>query len=171
MCNINLRKALLGRCTLLSGGVGYLAGWTINKCDRFLHPVKSALGKPPLVNPLHGVICGIAFAIIDRLSEYFIQRYFPENIKNKPITHALRVIVSISLAALAISTALSISASMAAVLIATNILATTLLFSITDYYSKLAYKGGALPAADKKPDAPKPRSSDILESHPRVAVR
>lgn len=153
---------------VFSAGVGFLAGRTINMCDRFLHPVKSALGKPPLVNPLHGAMCGVAFALVDRVAFVVLKRYIPDH-ANKPITHAARIVVAITLSTIISSAILPVSVSMAAVLLSTNVLATTLLVSITDNYTRLVYKGGG--EAKKKQEAAPPHTSlrgpDSLPARPK----
>lgn len=153
------QSAALSMHALFSGGVGFLAGRTINMCDRWLHPVKNALGKPPIVNPLHGAICGITFALVDRVAYVVLKKYLPNQADN-PIAHAARVIVSITLATIATSAVLPISISMAAVLLTTNVLATTLLVSIATYYTKLVYQRKAAPAQEKKPQEVPDHSSD-----------
>lgn len=153
---------------VFSGGVGLLAGRTINMCDRWLHPVKSALGKPPLVNPLHGAMCGVTFALVDRVALHVLKRYIP-NHADKPITHAARIVVSITLSTILSSAMLPVSVSMAAVLLSTNVLATTLLVSITANYTRLVYKGGA--EAKKRQEVPAQhtsvRSPDSLPARPK----
>lgn len=146
-----------------SGGVGFLAGRTINMCDRFLHPVKSALGKPPLVNPLHGAMCGVTFALIDRTAHLVLKHYSKAH-ADKPIMHAARIVFSITLATIISSAILPVSVSMAAVLLATNVLATTLLVSITVNYTKLVYKGGD--EAKNRPEAPAQHASKLNSYFP-----
>jgi hypothetical protein len=145
---------------VFSGGVGYLSGRTINMVDRWLHPVKSALGKPPMVNPMHGAICGIVFAIVDRIAHRLMEQYLPKHVMDNPIGHAGRIVVSIAVSTIITSALLPISVSMAAVLITTNIFVTTLLVSIASYYSKLVYKGGVLP--NNKPASVPPAVEEDL---------
>lgn len=154
---------------VFSGAVGFLAGRTINMCDRWLHPVKSALGKPPLVNPLHGAMCGVTFALVDRVAFLVLKRYIP-NHADKPITNAVRTVVSITLSTIISSAMLPISVSMATVLLSTNVLATTLLVSITDNYTKLVFKGGMRPNEKKKPEVPAHHSGnpDTLPARPKL---
>jgi hypothetical protein len=153
---------------VFSGFVGHMAGHTINICDRWLHPVKAALGKPPLVSPFYGAICGAVFAGVDRLANELFRRYMPAHIIDRPITHTARVIVSILLTTIVTSAFLPISMSMATVLITTNVLATTLLVSIANYYTHLVYQGGALPQEEKKQkEVHEPVSERLFDVKPR----
>ena len=138
--------APVGMHAAFLGVSGYYVGLGINLADRWLHPVKNALGKPPLLNPLHGAICGVAFCVIDHFAYNFAQRLF----KNNRITNAPRVIVSITLTALLVSTVFSISLSMAGVITTTNFLATGILRSIADSSTKSMH--GNVPVEDKKPE-------------------
>lgn len=135
-----------------SGVVGYCAGYTINMCDRWLHPVKNALGKPPIVNPIHGVACGVAFALVDRAAKYIMDQNLPDHISRNQITHAARKFVTIGVTSLLASALSTISFTMAAVLITTNVLATVLLGSISKNYDSLMYKKEASQMLN--PDAP-----------------
>lgn len=135
--------------TVLESLSGALCGHVINSINQYMHPGKVILGMSAtvVINPSQAAVCSMIFAIFDRV----VLGLVPHHLKNNPQIQLVRISASVMTSATVSSAIFGISFNLAAGVIASSIIATTILLGAAKVYNQLVHEH-AVAAKKHKPE-------------------